>query len=191
MSVRVGERRLAIADLVRVARGEEAVDLLPVVRDRVAKARAVVERLATTSEPIYGLNSALGANTGAPLAADDLAQYQLRAIRARAVGVGASYDRESVRAMLFARIAGMAQGGSGVSPSVLDGLCAFVNRDVVPVVPRIGSISVADLPQLAHLTLPLVGEGEAYFGGERLTGREALTRAGLAPTVLGAKDGVA
>src|SRR5207237_3449975 len=60
-----------------------------------------------------------------------------------------------------------------------------------PVVPRIGSISVADLPQLAHLALPLVGEGEAYFGGERLTGREALARAGLTPLTLGAKDGVA
>jgi histidine ammonia-lyase len=191
MTIRVGERPLTLDDLVRVARGGEMVEVAPAARERVVAARTLVERLAATPEPIYGLNSALGANTGAPLAPDDLAEYQLRAIRARAVGVGPLYDRESVRAMLFARIAGMAQGGSGVSPSVLDGLCAFVNRDVVPVVPRIGSISVADLPQLAHLALPLVGEGEAYFGGERLTGREALTRAGLAPIALGAKDGVA
>jgi histidine ammonia-lyase len=191
MTIGVGERPLTLDDLVRVARGGEMVELAPAARERVAAARMLVERLAAASEPIYGLNSALGANTGAPLAPDDLAEYQLRAIRARAVGIGPPYDRESVRAMLFARIGGMAQGGSGVSPSVLDGLCAFVNRDVVPVVPRIGSISVADLPQLAHLALPLVGEGEAYFAGERLAGRDALTRAGLAPFVLGAKDGVA
>src|SRR5438132_711062 len=68
---------------------------------------------------------------------------------------------------------------------------ARVARDVVPVVPRIGSISVADLPQLAHLMLPLVGEGEAYSGGERMSGREALGRADLAPATLGAKDGIA
>jgi histidine ammonia-lyase len=191
MTIRVGERPLTLDDLVRVARHGEMVELAPAARERVAAARMLVERLAATSEPIYGLNSALGANTGAPLASDDLAEYQLRAIRARAVAVGVPYDRESVRSMLLARIAGMAQGGSGVSPSVLDGLCAFVNRDVVPVVPRIGSISVADLPQLAHLALPLVGEGEAYFDGERLTGREALRRAGLTPLTLGAKDGVA
>jgi len=191
MTVRVGERRLAIADLVRVARGDEAVDLTPAVRERVAAARAVVERLAATSEPIYGLNSALGANTGAPLAADDLAEYQLRAIRARAVAVGPPYDRESVRAMAFARIAGMAQGGSGVSPRVLEALCDLLNHDVIPVVPRIGSISVADLPQLAHLALVLVGEGDAYYRDERLTGGDALARAGLRPVSLGAKDGVA
>jgi len=191
MTVRVGERRVALADLVRVARGDEAVDLAAHARERVVAARATVERLAAASEPIYGLNSALGANTGAALAPDDLAEYQLRAIRARAVAVGAPYDRESVRAMLFARIAGMAQGGSGASPSVLDGLCALLNHDVVPVVPRIGSISVADLPQLAHLALVLVGEGDAYYRGERVSGREALARAGLEPVTLGAKDGVA
>jgi histidine ammonia-lyase len=191
MTIRVGEHPVTLDDLVRVARQGEMVELAPAARERVVAARTLVERLAAMPEPIYGVNSALGANTGAPLAPDDFAEYQLRAIRARAVGVGPPYDRESVRAMLFARIAGMAQGGSGVSLSVLEGLCEFVNRDIVPVVPRIGSISVADLPQLAHLALPLVGEGEAYFGAERLTGREALTRAGLAPIELGAKDGVA
>jgi histidine ammonia-lyase len=191
MTVRVGERPLAIADLVRVARGDEAVALTTKARERVAAARAIVERLAASSEPIYGLNSALGANTGAPLAADDLAEYQLRAIRARAVAVGKPYDRESVRAILVARIAGMARGGSGVSPVVLDGLCELLNHDVIPVVPRIGSISVADLPQLAHLALVLVGEGEADYRGERLKGCDALGRAGLSPVGLGAKDGVA
>src|SRR5690242_5734883 len=127
MTVRIGERRIAIGDLVRVARDDEAVDFSSFVRERVAAARAVVERLAATSEPIYCLNSALGANTGAPLAADDLAEYQLRAIRARAVAVGPPNDRESVRAMAFARIAGMAQGGSGVSPRVLEALCDLLN----------------------------------------------------------------
>ena len=191
MTVRVGERRVALADVVRVARDDEAVELTPLARERVAAARAVVDRLAAASQPIYGLNSALGANTGAPLAPDDLAEYQLRAIRARAVAVGAPYDRDSVRKMMFARVAGMAQGGSGVSPAVLGALCDLLNGDDIRVIPRIGSISVADLPQLAHLALVLVGEGDAYYRGERLKGREALARAGLAPVTLRAKDGVA
>jgi len=191
MTISVGECPLTLDDVVRFARSSETVELARVARERVAAARMLVEHLAAGADPVYGLNSALGANTGATVAAADLADYQLRAIRARAVGVGQPYDRESVRAMLFARIAGLAQGGSGISPSVLDALCALVNRDVVPVVPRIGSISVADLPQLAHLMLPLVGEGEAYSGGERMSGREALGRADLAPATLGAKDGIA
>src|SRR5437763_13414108 len=144
MTVRVGERRVALADLVRVARGDEAVDLAAHARERVVAARATVERLAAASDPIYGLNSALGANTGAALAPDDLADYQLRAIRARAVAVGAPYARESVRAMAFARLAGMAQGGSGVALPILDALCNLLNCDGIPVVPRIGSIPVAD-----------------------------------------------
>ena len=68
--------------------------------------------------------------------------------------------------MLMARIAGMAAGGSGVSQHVLDALVAMVNRGVHPVVPRLGSIGVADLPQLSHLALPLIGDGEAEFDGD-------------------------
>ncbi|HET8875480.1 MAG TPA: aromatic amino acid ammonia-lyase, partial [Casimicrobiaceae bacterium] len=187
----VGERRVRIADVVAVARDDARVELAPVVRARIGAARDVVLRLAQSDTPIYGLNTALGANTGQPLDPDDLAEYQRRAIRARAVAVGPAYDRASVRAMLFARIAGMAAGGSGVSQPVLDALVEFLNRGIHPVVPRQGSIGVADLPQLSHLALPLIGEGMAEFGGVLLPGAEALRRAGLAGVALGPKDGLA
>jgi len=190
-SIRVGGRRLRIDDVVTVARGDAIVELDPDVHRRIAAARDVVLRLVQGETPIYGVNSALGANTGQRLDPTDLAEYQRRAIRARAVGVGPCYDRASVRAMLFARIAGMAAGGSGVSLEVLVALVALVNRRVHPIVPRYGSIGVADLPQLAHLALPLIGEGLAEFEGEVLPGADALRRAGLAPVALGPKDGVA
>src|SRR5262249_16647788 len=128
MTMRIGERRVALDDLVRVARGGETGALAASASGRIRKARALVEKPAASSAGIYGVNSALGANTGAPLASDDIAAYQTRAIRARAVAVGVPYDRESVRAMLFARIAGMAAGGSGASLDVVDALCALVNR---------------------------------------------------------------
>ena len=191
MTIRLGEQRVTLDDVVRVARNGEAIEVSPALRDRLVAARAVVDKLAAAPESVYGLNSALGANTGLPLAADDLSGYQERAVRARAVAVGAPYDRDSVRAMMFARIAGMAAGGSGVTPGVFDTLTALLNRDVVPIVPQIGSIGVADLPQLSHLALALIGEGEAEFDGERLPGAEALRRAGLAPVALDAKDGLA
>ncbi len=191
MTVEVGEKWVGIDDLVRVARTGESVLLASGARERVVAARDVVMRLSKSGLPIYGLNSALGANTGAALPEDDLEDYQRRAVRARAVAVGPAYERSSVRAMQFARIAGMACGGSGVSPEVLDACIALLNHQVHPVVPRFGSIGVADLPQLSHLALPLFGEGEAEFGGEVLSGRVALEHAGLKPVKLGVKDGLA
>ena len=189
--IEVGERPLAIEDIVAIARNGARVELAPAACARIAAARHVVLRLAQGEAPIYGVNTALGANTGERLDVNDLAEYQRRAIRARAVGVGTPYDRASVRAMLAARIAGMANGGSGVSQSVLDAMVAMLNRGVHPIVPRHGSIGVADLPQLAHLALPLIGEGEAEFAGERMPGGQALPRAGLEPVALGPKDGLA
>ena len=192
MTLRVGAARVTLPDVVRVARAGAPVALAAAARERVARARATVLGAASgDAPPVYGVNSALGANTGARIADADLGDYQRRAVRARAVGVGPAYDGASVRAMIFARIAGMAQGGSGVSPPVLDALVALLNRGVHPRVPRFGSIGVADLPQLAHLALPLIGEGEAEFGGVMLPGAEALARAGLEPVELGPKDGLA
>jgi histidine ammonia-lyase len=182
---------IRIADVVRVAREGAVVVLDPGVRERVLAARAVVDRLAASDAPIYGLNSALGANTGLPIPEGERGAYQVRAVRARAVGVGAPHPRDVVRAMLVARIAGMAVGGSGVSPAVLDALVALLNAGVHPVVPSRGSIGVADLAPLSSLALPLVGEGRAEFRGETLPGAEALRRAGLAPATLAPKDGLA
>ena len=191
MTIEVGQTWLGIAELVRVACLGEPVALAFSARERISAARDVVMRLSTSGQPIYGLNSALGANTGAVLPDDDLEDYQRRAVRARAVAVGPAYDQASVRAMQFARIAGLARGGSGVSPQVLDACIALLNHRVHPMVPRFGSIGVADLPQLSHLALPLFGEGAAEFGGEVLSGCAALEGAGLKPVMLGVKDGLA
>jgi histidine ammonia-lyase len=155
------------------------------------RARAVVEHAAEGGQSIYGLTSALGANTGKPLPPEDLALYQMRAVRARAVGVGPALPEDCVRATMAARIAGLAQGGSGVSVAVFRALVEALNRGVYPHVPAWGSISVADMPPLAHLALALIGEGEAFVGGRRVSGAEALAHAGLTPVALGAKDGLA
>lgn len=184
-------RGVRIADVVHVARGAAPVALTAEVRARVVAARAVVDRLAASGTSIYGLTSALGANTGQPIPEHERSAYQVRAVRARAVGIGPPHPRDVVRAMTFARIAGMAAGGSGVSPAVLDALVAMLNAGVHPRVPLRGSIGVADLPALSHLALPLVGEGEAEFRGDTLPGADALRAAGLAPVALAAKDGLA
>jgi histidine ammonia-lyase len=190
-TITLGGRGVTIADVVRVARDAAPVALDAHVREQVAAARAVVDRLAASDASIYGLTSALGANTGQAIPPEERAEYQLRAVRARAVGIGPAHATEVVRAMMFARLAGMAVGGSGVSPQVLDALAAMLNAGVHPLVPSIGSIGVADLAPLSHLALPLVGEGQAEFRGQMMAGSDALARAGLHPVALGAKDGLA
>ena len=182
---------VTVADVASVARQSVRVELSAASRRRVDAARAVVDRLAQSDVAIYGVNTALGANTGAPIAAADLAAYQRRAVQARAVGVGAPFPTDVVRATLFARACGMAAGGSGISLAILDALLAMLNARVHPVVPSKGSIGAADLAPLSHLALPLLGEGQAEYRGEVLAGAEALRRAGLRPVTLAAKDGLA
>ncbi len=182
---------LTIAAVVAVARASRSVQLADEARTRVSAARAVVERLADAAAPIYGLNTALGANTGRAVAPAERAAYQQRAVQARAVGVGPSFPVDVVRAMMLARAAGMAVGGSGVSPGVLDLLLAMLNAGVHPRVPSRGSIGVADLAPLSHLALPLLGLGEAEYHGRIAPGADAMARAGLAPVALSGKDGLA
>lgn len=178
-----------IAEIVAIARDGARIELTPAVEQRVAAARAVVDRHAQEERPVYGLTTGLGAGVDTRLAADDLVAFQMRVPQARAVGVGPALPRASVRAMMAVRIAGMAAGGSGVSPDVFRGLIEALNAGFHPVVPSLGSIGAADLAPLAHMAQALLGHGEAEFSGEVMPAATALARAGLAPLVLGTKDG--
>src|SRR5439155_4415668 len=113
-------------------------------------------------------------------------------LRSHAVGVGPSLSAWEVRAMLLLRAHVLALGHSGVRSLVVERLVEFLNRDLLPVVPEQGSLGASgDLAPLAHLALPLIGEGEAFFGGDRMRGSDALARAGLEPLALRPKEGLA
>src|SRR5439155_10190104 len=113
-------------------------------------------------------------------------------LRSHAVGVGPSLSAWEVRAMLLLRAHVLALGHSGVRSLVVERLVEFLNRDLLPVVPEQGSLGASgDLAPLAHLALPLVGEGDVSFRGERMTASMALEHAGIAPLSLEAKEGLA
>jgi histidine ammonia-lyase len=181
---------IGVADVAAVARGA-AIALAPEVEARLAAARAVVDRHAGTDEPVYGLTTGLGAAVDTRLATEDMAGFQRRAVAARAVGVGEPLARDEVRAMLFVRLAGLARGAAGVSPGFAAALRDMLNAGVHPVVLATGSLGEADLAPLAQGFLPLIGEGEAEFRGERLPGPEALRRAGITAPELRPKDAIA
>ena len=155
----------------------------------VAESHAVVERHAAGDEPVYGLNTGLGANLAFRVDRDDITAFQEQLVRGRVIGVGESLPEAVCRAALVVRCIGLSRGGAGVSPALLDLLRAMVERGVTPVIPRRGSIGAGDLGLAAHMAAVAIGRGEAWHDGQRMPGAAALTAAGLAPAELVGRDG--
>jgi histidine ammonia-lyase len=184
---------LTLAQLRRFwASPHDVPTLDPACRPGIRASAALVERAAQGQAPVYGVNTGFGKLASQRIARDDLALLQLRLLRSHAVGVGDALPERVVRLVLLLKAASLARGHSGVREVVVDGLLAMLHRDVLPVIPCQGSVGASgDLAPLAHLSLPLIGEGEATVAGERLPGAQALARAGLAPLQLRAKEGLA
>jgi histidine ammonia-lyase len=188
----LGQERLTLADVVAVAREGRLVRLAPVAAERVHAARAVVERLVAEDRTVYGITTGFGHLSRVKIPQPDLAALQHNLIRSHASGVGEPFDVPTIRGVIVLLAHSLARGHSGVRVELLEALLALLNAGVTPVVPMRGSVGASgDLAPLAHLSLVLLGEGEAWYAGERLPGTEALRRAGLAPIALGAKEGLA
>jgi histidine ammonia-lyase len=158
---------------------------------RVAAARAVVDRYVEGDEPIYGLNTGLGGNVGFRLSRTDLEAFQIQMIRGRCIGVGEPFAEPVARTMLLCRLIGLAQGGSGISPPVLERMVAMFNAGLTPVIPGRGSIGGGDLGLCAHMGAAVMGEGDLYLDGRIVPAAMALASRGLRPAVLGPKDSLA
>lgn len=182
---------LTIEQVARVAWRGAPVTVAPAARERLWRAREVVERLAAGDRPVYGLNTNLGELKDQRIADEDQAKFQRHILLSHAAGVGEEHPTDVVRAIMLARLNGMARGAAGVQPAVFDAILAMLEAGVHPIVPSRGSIGMSDLPPLAHLALPLVGEGELELGGVRMSGAEGLAAAGIEPPRLAAKDGLA
>jgi histidine ammonia-lyase len=168
------------------------VQLDPSCRPGIRASAALVQRAAEGEAPVYGVNTGFGKLATQRIARADLELLQLRLLRSHAVGVGEPLPDRVVRLILLLKAASLARGYSGVREEVVDGLLALHNRGVIPVIPAQGSVGASgDLAPLAHLCLPLIGEGEAHFEGQAMPAAQALERAGLRPLKLSAKEGLA
>jgi histidine ammonia-lyase len=161
-------------------------------RERMQAARGVVERVAHGAhEHTYGVNTGFGRFVSKQIPEELTEELQLRLLRSHACGVGEPYPDSVVRAAMLLRANALAKGNSGARVETVELLLACVERGVLPHVPARGSVGASgDLAPLAHLALPLVGEGRAFFDGELIDGSEALARAGLRPVRLVAKEGL-
>jgi histidine ammonia-lyase len=184
---------LTLEQLVDIADHFAAVGIASGAVARVEQSRAVVQRKADGDAPVYGINTGFGALAETAIPRESLAALQLNLLRSHAAGVGDALPVRAVRASMALRANVLAKGYSGIRRETLELLVQLLNRRVHPVVPSRGSVGASgDLAPLAHLSLVLVGEGEATVGdSDIMSGAEALETAGLLPIALQPKEGLA
>ena len=189
MTVTLRGTGLTEDQVVAVARHGEKVALAASARTKMERSRALVEKAATSREPVYGVSTGFGALAGTRIAPLRQPELQLALIRSHAAGVGPPVEQEVVRATMLLRARTLAMGLSGVRPLLAEALIGMLNEGVTPVVPRYGSVGCSgDLAPLAHIGLALVGEGQVFDGR---AASQALKSAKLKPVKLETKEGLA
>lgn len=184
-------RQLDLEAVHAVAMDRATARLDPGARERLAQTRRELLADLAEGQTIYGVNTGFGALSDTRIPSEKLEDLQRNLLRSHAVGVGPALSPEVVRALLLLRAHTLSLGACGVSPQLPECLVALLERGVIPVVPSQGSVGASgDLAPLAHLALPLIGEGEAWVEGIRIPGARALERVGLEPFDLGPKEGL-
>jgi len=185
-------QKLSLDLIARVAAGDEPVTLASAARERVEQSRRVVEKILAEGRIVYGVNTGFGRLSDVHVPPTDLRQLQLNLVRSTACGVGQPLSEAEARVMLLLRANVLARGYSGARAVVIETLLAMLERGVTPVIPEKGSVGASgDLAPLAHLALVVIGEGEAFYRGQRMAGAEALRLAEIRPIQLEAKEGLA
>ena len=183
---------LTPAEVERIASNHADVAISEDAWQKVHAARSVVDGILSRGETVYGINTGFGALVHERISPDDLAQLQTNLVRSHATGLGEAMPKNAVRAMMAVRINSLVKGHSGVHPNVLDQLLEFLNKDIIPYVPRIGSLGASgDLAPLSHMALALLGEGYVLDQNGAPAPTEGVLREhGLIGIKLGAKDGL-
>jgi histidine ammonia-lyase len=183
---------LTIEQVIAVAYGTPRVELAEHAKAKVERAAQAVQRLLAEGTIAYGITTGFGAFKDIVIKPEQVEQLQHNILVSHAVGVGDAFDKATTRAIMLIRANTLARGHSGIRLSTLQLLIDLLNAGVHPVIPEKGSLGASgDLAPLAHMSLPLIGEGEAEYQGEILSGTEALRRVGLQPIKLAAKEGLA
>ena len=192
MPVVLNGEGLTIEKVVGVARRSEPVGLSPEARKRIERCRALLEDKIQKKEIMYGVNTGIGELASVVLTQEQVEKYQRYLIYSHAAGYGKPMPEDVVRAAILSRINCHCHGHSGLRLAVTETLVELLNKGVTPVMCEKGSVGACgDLSPMAQMALVPMGEGEAFYKGERLPGAEALKRAGIKPLVLHARDGLA
>jgi len=161
-------------------------------QDSIEKSAALVQKAAAGDEAVYGINTGFGKLASVKISPEDVGTLQRNLILSHCSGVGDPLDENIVRLMISLKLISLGRGASGVRMALIEQLENMLATGIIPMIPGQGSVGASgDLAPLAHMAAVMMGEGEAFFEGSRMTGAEALRQAGLEPIVLGAKEGLA
>ncbi len=192
MAIVLDGKNLTIEKLVAIARYNEKVELAPDSLEEIKKCRAMLEKKLKAKEIMYGTNTGIGELSEVVLSDEQVEQFQRYLIYNHAAGIGEPTPIEYVRAAMASRINVHAKGRSACRPEITLTLIEMLNKGVTPVVCQKGSVGACgDLAPMSQIALLMLGEGEAYYQGERLPGKVAMERAGIPIPGLKARDGLA
>jgi histidine ammonia-lyase len=182
---------LTLQDVQDVSEGRAGVKVHPSVGKKVKRSRDFVDEALRRGEKIYGVTTGFGLLCDNLISLPQIEELQRNLIRSHSVGVGPFFDEVTTRGVMVLRANVIAKGYSGVRLEVLRRLAEMVNRGVHPLIPEQGSVGASgDLAPLAHLASVMIGEGEAVYRGQRMPGKKAMEKAGVAPLTLKAKEGL-
>lgn len=183
---------LSLEQVIAVARHGAKVELQPQAKEKVIKSRQFVDQLIEGNKTVYGITTGFGMFSNVLISREDAKKLQRNLIMSHATGVGEPLAPEIVRAIMLLRANALAKGFSGIRLSTLETLLKVLNAGIIPVIPEKGSLGASgDLAPLSHMVLVLLGEGEAFYRGRRMSGQEVLAQAGIEPVVLEGKEGLA
>lgn len=152
----------------------------------------LIKKMNRETEPVYGINTGFGSLYNIKISKDKLSQLQENLVKSHACGVGEEVPLEIVKLMLLLKVQSLSYGYSGVQISTVQRLLEFYNQDILPIVYCLGSLGASgDLAPLAHLSLPLIGEGEVLYKGEKQLAKDVLNQLGWQPIILQQKEGLA
>ena len=183
---------LTLNDVIQVARFGRKVKIADEAKENVRKSRQYIDQLVAEERVVYGITTGFGKFSDVHISREETELLQKNLIMSHSCGTGPLFPEETVRAIMLLRANALAKGFSGIRLETLQSLVDLINHRIHPAIPEKGSLGASgDLAPLAHMTLPLLGLGEAWHEGQLIDGAAALERAGLKPVVLTAKEGLA
>lgn len=184
--------KLKLKDIVEVARNFRTVKLAKAAKVKIKESRDIVDKFVEREEVVYGITTGFGELSEICIPKDEVEQLQENLICSHACGIGEAFEQEVVRAIMLLRANALAAGISGIRLSTLETLLEMLNKKVHPLIPEKGSLGASgDLASLAHMVLVMINKGEAFYDGARISGQEAMAKAGIEPVTLKAKEGLA
>jgi len=192
MPVVLDGKNLSVEKITQVARHRDKVELAPAAKERINHCRAFIEEKVKARAVMYGITTGIGELSETILSPEQTEQFQRYIVYSHSAGCGVPLPEEVVRAALCSRINVLSKGHSGIRLKVVECMVDMLNKGVTPVVYDKGSVGACgDLSPMSQLALVLLGEGEAYYQGKRMSGADAMKAAGVAPIQFEARDGLA